>query len=967
MRLLLGLLFAASLWAQATFSDFAVDVKSHSTARIGWTTSAALTANYNLEWDTQNTPPFANATAYRSVADVSGPTWYIGYFTAGNPTSIYVPYGHSCLSGYKLLVTGATGDWTPLNGTRTCTYVDANHFTLDANTTGATTGGVGTAQYLRYEVSVAGFPAGTTVYYRVCENSGANCSAVQNFSTDAEPGTPYADPTAPAESGALTSVPTSFARTETTVTDCANLQTAINTALGRGETGNVLLPIQKGLKCVLSSVLTIRKNTNTGYLVIRPDSADAELPPNGVRISNDWAASMVTLSSNLASGLWPNVALDGSYNGDATPTSRIYLMGIIFTNEFPTASTKAITGATAASPIVYTATAHGYSNDDIVQIREVGGVTGANVTNCKVQNVATNTFECKGSSGTGSYTTGGYAIKTPPRANSFLGGFSATYITVDRCIFHTTFPNVGGGVVIGFSGTEGKSDLRSSDIAFINNLVYDVNDWTPVDPDTGARATCCGQDPYEAIIRFVADKVLVQNNKLDVPGISMFDDGGRVTDLTFRRNLNDWSTAWKYASASTGWPVTVRQQFEMKSCFRCKLDGNQFLNQWHGGFGQGTGGYNVPILFSGRSGYDGFTGEYGFSDLTITNNLIADAPGGINIGNAGGYQYDQKPIRNVLISNNLMYGIDWGQMDATTTNGTELYGTPVFLALGGPFENLRIENNTLWDNRRWNSNSSPWNRAIAFSGGGRGAYFRVQNNFWAHNQATYGDIGWSDYGTGLLPTPVSDDAASIASKFLHDISFSGNIVVPGVNDSRLEANYTDPTKLYAATDCTTYWSSRSGVTCHDGSTTTAYGNFDEIHFTDYITTHNFRLTASSPYYATQPGVNQDTLDNALGKVKSVSVSGVSQSGATVNYTAPDVDVCTLEYSTSATWGTGLRSSDGGGATNRSVPLTSLNPNTTYNYRVLCAVEQPYGSFVTNANAGPGNSGKSIIIGSGTIK
>ena len=102
------------------------------------------------------------------------------------------------------------------------------------------------------------------------------------------------------------------------------------------------------------------------------------------------------------------------------------------------------------------------------------------------------------------------------------------------------------------------------------------------------------------MIIIAADRVLVQNNKLDIPGISVFDDADGITDLTFRRNLNDWNTAWKYTSASTGWPVTVRQQFEMKSCFRCLLDGNQFLNQWCGGFGQGLAA--TVFRFSSRGG-----------------------------------------------------------------------------------------------------------------------------------------------------------------------------------------------------------------------------------------------------------------------------------------------------------------------------------------------------------------------------
>src|SRR5512140_1640868 len=217
-------LLAVSLSGQTTFSDFAVDVKSHSTARIGWTTDGVI-SNWNVEWDTQATPLFANATSYRNES--SGPTWYDGYFTAGNPTSIYVPYGHGCKTGYKLLVSGATGGWARLNGVRTCTYTDANHFTLDADTTGASGDTIGAARYLRWEQTLTGLPANTTIYYRVCVNSGAACSAVQNFTTDAAPANVYANPTPPTASGALTAPPASFARTEATVTDCANLQTAI--------------------------------------------------------------------------------------------------------------------------------------------------------------------------------------------------------------------------------------------------------------------------------------------------------------------------------------------------------------------------------------------------------------------------------------------------------------------------------------------------------------------------------------------------------------------------------------------------------------------------------------------------------------------------------------------------------------------------------------------------------------------
>lgn len=72
---------------------------------------------------------------------------------------------------------------------------------------------------------------------------------------------------------------------------------------------------------------------------------------------------------------------------------------------------KVITGATNATPIVITATSHGYSNGDIVSIYGVGGNSAANGV-FKVANVTTNTFELTtraGSNvaGSGAYTSGG--------------------------------------------------------------------------------------------------------------------------------------------------------------------------------------------------------------------------------------------------------------------------------------------------------------------------------------------------------------------------------------------------------------------------------------------------------------------------------------------------------------------------------------------------------------------------------
>src|SRR3990167_4355502 len=62
-------------------------------------------------------------------------------------------------------------------------------------------------------------------------------------------------------------------------------------------------------------------------------------------------------------------------------------------------SKKTITGATAADPVVITVSAHGLSNDDIIAIWDVGGMTDLNGKRYIIQNVTTNTFELQDENG----------------------------------------------------------------------------------------------------------------------------------------------------------------------------------------------------------------------------------------------------------------------------------------------------------------------------------------------------------------------------------------------------------------------------------------------------------------------------------------------------------------------------------------------------------------------------------------
>lgn len=97
------------------------------------------------------------------------------------------------------------------------------------------------------------------------------------------------------------------------------------------------------------------------------------------------------------------------------------------------AGIKAITGATNATPIVVTATAHGFANGDFVLIDAVGGNLAANGI-WKIANQAANTFELTRPDGTnvvgsGAYTSGGFAVCLgPSAAGDNLDDFSAALV-----------------------------------------------------------------------------------------------------------------------------------------------------------------------------------------------------------------------------------------------------------------------------------------------------------------------------------------------------------------------------------------------------------------------------------------------------------------------------------------------------------------------------------------------------------
>lgn len=136
--------------------------------------------------------------------------------------------------------------------------------------------------------------------------------------------------------------------------------------------------------------------------------------------------------------------LDGTLDWD-TNTFKAALLDL----DTADVGIKAITGATNATPIVVTATAHGFTNGDIVLIGKVGGNLAGNGV-WKIANIATNTFEltdpvtATNVVGSAAYTSGGYAVCLGPSASGDnLDDYDAAVVGTAQTL---TSPTVTAGV-----------------------------------------------------------------------------------------------------------------------------------------------------------------------------------------------------------------------------------------------------------------------------------------------------------------------------------------------------------------------------------------------------------------------------------------------------------------------------------------------------------------------------------------
>jgi hypothetical protein len=83
------------------------------------------------------------------------------------------------------------------------------------------------------------------------------------------------------------------------------------------------------------------------------------------------------------------------------------------------------------------------------------------------------------------------------------------------------------------------------------------------------------------------------------------------------------------------------------------------------------------------------------------------------------------------------------------------------------------------------------------------------------------------------------------------------------------------------------------------------------------------------------GANVDSISSATGTVTNIAVTPAA-TAVQFTYLAPDSRACSVDLSSGGAW---TRTTDNGGATNRSVSVRNLTPVQQYQYRIMCYFDQ----------------------------
>lgn len=572
--------------------------------------------------------------------------------------------------------------------------------------------GPGGSSVTQYTISLSGLRPGTT-YYVCPQTVGADqspCDGQRNNFRFITLAGEMKDPELPRQTVEI-GQPELTGQIFQVRPDCQDLQEQINLAARANPDLNHEVRIPAGTLCHGQYTLPPRGGppTAAGWVTIRPDISDDELPPQGVGINPSYGARMPVIRSSYVSAWFWNSPPEQCTQGDFWWKGNEQNWALYRCAD-PKGGPKwdpipvAATGTTVPSECTVGDWFHktdepdrhkqawwclapnayanvyfdngNFLNDYSVMLAQANAhhyrIQGVQLTHIPLPPSYTELFNSPGGRKKGALN--GCLAYTHPKSH---------HITYDRVWFRGQgFPS---GLWYAFCMWDGSHQ------AIVNSYFNEINRW--VHPQTGeddARAINIEQGPGPG---------RVENNTFEnVVGITLFvsdDAGDSVTvpaDYTIRRNRFATSDAYNAISAqSNGRSYYRRHHLELKRGIRFLVEGNLFDGGWTS-VNQGASVVLTPRIGPGQNPKNGI----GITDFLFRNNVIRNAPEGfVIIGHTDSGFVQTITTQRVAILNNLLYGVT----SARSGWPPNRRATGQFLNMGLGIEDLKIQHNTIFDNQ----------------------------------------------------------------------------------------------------------------------------------------------------------------------------------------------------------------------------------------------------------------------------
>jgi hypothetical protein len=403
-------------------------------------------------------------------------------------------------------------------------------------------------------------------------------------------------------------------------------------------------------------------------------------------------------------------------------------------------------------------------------------------------------------------------------------------------------------------------------------------------------------------------------------------------DYTYQRNTfhTPFSRMWG-SPQSDGMRYFHRQPLEWKSGNRIQIYGNVFDGSW-------VEDNPTAATITLTSYLDN-----GITDVDVEDNTFQHLPGIMQpsgVSPSVSIPLQPPPGNRFLFRNNLAWDIN-GFNYCVSAGGFCNAGLP---ALGWIFQGPNSQEDVVIDHNTFvgNVGRAP---VLMSAGGTRVEGVQVTNNILYVDGSYFGVV--EQFGNMMLPQCLQNGEAAANCAYTPSYVWDHNVMIGnGATQSQIQSawpNHTGNNYIPSNTNLSAVgWFKYQTPVLQNGNPQSL----------------NFHLKANYCSGCNNPandgrdeGADINALEAAQGKTTLIGApaSSISSSAATVAFVAPDSAGCPVDYSSSdPTLITNFtRISDPGGPRVRNISLSGLSSQTTYYYRVNCAVEQPTGQFRTN--------------------